>query len=300
MESQKPSGSLCIPLFRPNEDFFSNLQSFLSQNFFIELIIIETIEGNSSPNNKERIIQIATSFGVKLRYQQCEKSEFTHGTSRNSLFELSSCNFVVFVTQDIEFAPNLELRSLISQFDTDGLDAISVRHYTRSPVFTNVFDQMFTTLSQIDYTNCQPRSVLWWSHNFAIYKRETILSLKFPEISFAEDLYWAKLARSNGFRLKIILNQGIVHQNLDSIGESYRRGILEAMGHFEGHLTLGLTVSKLPLLKRFLFIFQSGLRLVSKLTLKSFLGDYRLILGYVFQQIGFSIQWNALVKSRVN
>lgn len=287
--------ALCIPLYYPSRSFFENLSSFLEKNQISELVIIETLEDFSKSNFKEQIDEIARSRSVKLIYGYCGKSDFRHGNSRNNLFKNSSSQYVIFTTQDTIFANTIKIEELVHKLSSQDLDGICVRHFTNSQLFTKVFDGMFSNLSSIDYTSCASESILWWSHNFVIYKRSAIEALPFPDISFAEDLYWAKSARTRGMRLRIDFSQGVRHQNIDKLQEVLNRGKLEARGHFEGHLLSYYPRIKFRLLPNFLSITFLSIKLISKLRFGTLLLDVKLARNTILQQCSYVFKWNSLV-----
>jgi len=121
--------------------------------------------------------------------------------------------------------------------------------------------------------------------------------LPFPEISYAEDLYWAKSARTSGLKINIFFRQGVFHQNIDSLRQSFKRGKLEAKGHFEGHLFSGFTPVKLNFMSEALSITILSVKLISKIRFIAFFQDFRLVLNMILQRYGFILKWNNLVIS---
>jgi hypothetical protein len=290
--------SVCIPIYKPQEDFFVKLLVFLEKNIISELVVIETVDAFGSDTCEERLLKITNSLRISLIHSTCVKETFNHGKSRNDLFNQTSCEYIIITTQDSDLTHNVNLEVLLDYFKLNKLDALCLRHYSSSPLFDRVFEEMFTELSSIDYANCSASSIGWWSHNFALYIRESIELLPFPSVSFAEDLYWAKLAREHGLRLAIFFQQGVVHLNRESLRSSYSRGKLEALGHFEGHIMSGMKTLEYPFWRIILKTFSEGIRQFTFLRLGSLCSDLNLLVTHRLQRFTFLITWNSLARNR--
>lgn len=229
--------ALCVPIYQPNDEFFTELKKFNSGQFKIGLIILETL---SSPAEHERIIHSLKLLEDNFSYitiETIDKKDFNHSTSRNRLVKIAeSADFLIFTTQDVVMPENacqvtfLEVSRMIQQ----NLNAVCFRH--ESPIFAMnfVFDNIFKNLPYDKYLNGTSKDIYWWSNNFAIYKKSNLQSLPFPEsVSWAEDLAWAKLARQRKLRLRVITNVAIKHLNDDSVFVAYKRGIDNGKGIYE-------------------------------------------------------------------
>jgi len=294
----KHSISVCIPIYAPHEDFFVKLALFLRNNNISELIIIETLDNSRVSRSKERLLKIANSQRISFKYSTCDKESFKHGNSRNDLFRKTSSDYIIITTQDADLSYNVNLEVLLAYFIENKLDALCLRHYSNSPLFEGIFEDMFAQLSLIDYTNCSAKSIGWWSHNFALYKQESVAALPFPSISFAEDLYWAKEARERGLRLAIYFQQGVLHLNRESFGSSYSRGKLEALGHFEGHVLSGIKTLESPLSSILVKTMKEGIMQLKFVRLGSIRSDFRLLITHRLQRFAFLITWNSLSRNR--
>jgi hypothetical protein len=140
---------------------------------------------------------------------------------------------------------------LLENLDLDGL---TVRHQSPFTAFNNVFVRLFAGIQHDSYADKELALGLFWSNNYSIYRTTTLARIEFPKINFAEDYYWAILAKSAGCKLYLDNSQAISHLNSETFSSAYNRGLQEALGHFEGRRLVSLIEDpkQMPLISAFI------------------------------------------------
>jgi glycosyltransferase involved in cell wall biosynthesis len=238
-----PIISICIPIYKSDSNLFELIEDFsnrLENNF--ELVILETIENKGDQGIEERL-RLNFPY-TKISYQNILKSDFSHGKARNQLVLMSSTKYVLLTTQDIRIERWENFQEIICALEKNSIDAICAIHVPNKTAYSKLFHKMFKELLKINLDEVLPSKFPWWSHNLALYSKESLTFLPFTDIAYAEDLLWAKQARALNFRLLITDAISIKHFNTEGLLQSYKRGLIEGRAHFQRNAILGIPNDK--------------------------------------------------------
>jgi hypothetical protein len=220
--------SFCIPIHKPEKEFFEQLEFLLESDIGIirEYVIVET--ESSYPSSESRLKSIfLRSPDIKLQYVKIKKSRFSHSATRNMMARQAESIYVAFTTQDVKFPLDFleHLKLIPDKMSRLGISAIAIRHESATSVMNDSFNDMTRNFSCENYFEGNPLNLNWWSNNFAIYNREALCVLPFPDsVSWAEDLAWAKLAVARGHRLDLYTGTCVFHLNDDDFKTAWNRG----------------------------------------------------------------------------
>jgi glycosyltransferase involved in cell wall biosynthesis len=289
--------SICIPVYNPDKKLTSLLQNLIQTGLIHEVVIIETIDKSSNDQLRADLHEIRKTTGVPIVHEFIKKIDFNHSKVRNSLISIAQNDVLIFCTQDIEIDSSFNLKSLVHEFEN--FDALSIAHTSDVQSFSYIFKQMFNRISKSHYSDSA--EVVWWSNNFCIYRQSILKLLPFPNISYAEDLYWAKSAVTQGFKLKVSDSQTIKHLNQDTIQEAFKRGKLEASGHIDGHRLLGMPTSRHRLIRDWLrSVFLHFLKSFRYIEISQIMREFNAHRNHAVQYYSFLCEWNALMNASNN
>jgi len=233
---------------------------------------------------------------IDLKYHYISKDKFSHSDSRNLIVGLATAPFLAFTTQDVLFPENFLdfLCQAIHHMEVFNISGMAIRHESPYAVMNDFFINLTRNLNLNSYLMSDPLGINWWSNNFAIYPREVLLKLPFPaEISWAEDLGWAKLAATKGLALSIFTNTCIYHLNNDSVFGAWQRGKDNARGMLDVHRFLALELPKYSLLNN---VFKELLALL-KVEIRSSLRNASLVRSFPLV-LKFALLWTIQSYSR--
>ena len=216
----------------------------------LQVIIAETIDNGEVGLDLEALKLELGMADDQFIYFKVQKNDFQHGQTRNLLAKQANAKYLIFSTQDTFPLPILNLARSTRLLDNLELDGLTVRHQSPYGAFKNVFEGLFAGIQQDSYADKEMVTALFWSNNYSIYRALTIEKIGFPNLNFAEDYYWAILAKSAGCNLYLDNFQAISHLNIDTYASAYNRGRQEALGHFEGRRLVCMQDNKnqIPLL----------------------------------------------------
>jgi rhamnosyltransferase len=181
-------------------------------------------------------------------------STFNHGLTRNLGVDLSKGEFVLMTVQDALPVENTFLEELIKGFKDDsvvavcGLQVVPALsdtsplswHRPISPPEISYYE--FDNLSAFDSLGPQEkRYVCRWDDVCAMYRRSVISKLRFPEISFGEDMAWCKEALRRGYKICYHPAAKVYHHHHESGDILYRRFFAE---YFSAYQLFGLLPTK--------------------------------------------------------
>lgn len=243
--------SICIPVYKPEEQLFELLKTFERLlNIPYEFLILETLENHQVSDLESRLKDQFKS--INLVYSTVAKKDFAHGVSRNVLFSMSQGDWIIFTTQDINLLRLGNVAKLITRLEHHGISAISAIHAPPGRAFRPLFTKMFDSLLATDFQKVMPSEFPWWSNNFAIYSAKALRTLPFYQAEFGEDLLWAQLATSLGFKLEVTDQVIISHFNKEPISSAYKRGHLEGKSLYEKNIIVHQPNSKPRPIRHFL------------------------------------------------
>lgn len=286
------SASVCIPVYRPDKKLSILLWNLIDRGLINEIVIIETLDFSPDPELQIMLDTMRDNTEVQIKHDYIQKPMFNHSKVRNSLVSIASNETLIFCTQDIEIDELFDLKLILNDFKN--YDALSLAHSSHLQSFSYIFKNMFDVICETEISS--QSEVVWWSNNFAIYKKSLLIELPFPNIDFAEDLYWAKLAARNGFKLKVSNVQLIAHLNNDTLASSFERGRLEAVGHLAGHRLLGIPTQRQKLLKSWLkHEIGMAYKSIWKMKILQFKSEIIAHRNHSIQYYSFLREWNSLL-----
>ncbi|MDR1521333.1 MAG: glycosyltransferase [Streptococcaceae bacterium] len=231
MYSGKKIG-LFIPTFNGEKEIKYLLEQIKnSADLFDQKLAIDS---NSTDNTVHLL------YDANFRVQTIKRENFTHGrVRRHALEELSICDYIVMVTQDIKPFDNAFLK-LVEFIDTHKKMAsaygrqlveekIGTLYEARSRKFNYPDQDMVKSKNSINKLGIK---TIFQSDAFVVYNVKIVQKLgSFPKtICFAEDQYMAAKAILNDYTVGYTSKAIVYHQHSFSLFEEYRR--FKAAGRF--------------------------------------------------------------------
>lgn len=222
--------SIIIPTLNGGEIFRQCLTEIRAQKYpgKVELIIVDS--GSSDGTQ-----QVAESFGAIIR--QIDKKEFSHSKTRNEAVVLATQKKIIFMVQDaIPVNDNWLLilskaldgdNSIVAAYgrqiphaDADLYARFEVEHHSEYLGFVPKIQDLDSEESFVNLGYDDVLRNVRLDNVCAIYRAEVLRKIAFPEVSFAEDLAWAYLVMSKGF--KILYHPDIVVRHSHNRPPEYR------------------------------------------------------------------------------
>ena len=281
----------------PTELELINILGLAKHPLVSELVVIETCLDQGLDDNYRKLLDMCIEQNISLKYDKILKSRFNHGSVRNQLFGMCSEAFVCFTTQDVIFPKSLDLFSLVRTIQVQGLDGICLRHASHYPSFNQLLESLFTSLASEQLKALDGMGINWWSHNFAIYRHDLLRKIKFLDIPYGEDHYFKIQADAAGYKLRVIFSSFIIHQNIEAFNMAWRRGKLEAKGHFLAHQILKFHPKSFGVYHYFYSLFQNFkyVKLVQNPIQIAI--DLHFLSKLSLGRLAFYVQWNQFCKN---
>jgi rhamnosyltransferase len=173
-----------------------------------------------------------TARSAGFQVLSIRRSDFNHGRTRQmAVEELSSCDLLIFMTQDAVLADPDSLRNLLAPFAEPDVAAVCGRqlpHPSAGPIeaFARVFN--YPARSEIRTRQDVARLGLkaaFFSNSFAAYRRSALLSVGgFPaDVIMAEDMYVAAKLLLSGAKLAYAADATVYHSHGYSLGAEFKR-----------------------------------------------------------------------------
>lgn len=171
--------------------------------------------------------------------ESIRRSEFGHGLTRNRLAELSSAEFLVFLSQDATPTTDAFLESMLRPFSDPtiggviarvlpgpGDDPLTVRTVMSSP---EASDQPSTKRwsdpeAYASMSGKERAELLRFNNVASCIRREAFEAIPFPEVPFGEDFAWAARAMAAGW--------GIHFEPTAVVHHAHRYGPLAALRRY--------------------------------------------------------------------
>lgn len=199
-----------------------------------------------------------------LRLHQIPNSEFGHSKTRQLGAELVDGDIAVFLTQDAVPMDNLWLQNLVENFSDKDVVGVCSRVLPRRDA--NVLKKIEVmsdlsarserieaqlgdneTDSDLSFGEKRRRYYFFNDVSSAI-RRKFLLENPFPDVEFAEDVEFAKVALSKGKRIVFEPTSAVLHSHKYEILKTYKRNFVDAIYHREF-----LGVKSVPSFYRFIF-----------------------------------------------
>lgn len=229
--------SVVIPVKNGGELLIDVLKQVLNQQtpWPFEVLVIDS-------GSSDRSVQNARALGVKVH--EIPPEAFGHGKTRNLGVELSTGEFIVFITQDALPVDQNWLVNLIEATDSQANVAGAFgRHQAypdAGPVVTQELQTHFqgfgdkTVIVQMDdperyRQEAGYRQFLhFFSSNNACIRRSVWQKIPLPDADFAEDQLWAKAIIEAGYAKAYAPTACVYHSHEFGVLESYRRAFDES------------------------------------------------------------------------
>ena len=202
--------SIIIPTYNGGKIFSKCLEMIRQQDYGgeIELIIVDS-------GSTDGTTELAEKAGAVVR--RIEKREFHHARTRNAALPLAKCDKVIFMVQDAVPCSNIwlsDLEEALSENDvvaayTDQIPHDDADIYARFEIESiskaRGEEPVLQYLDSPESFNKMPYDKAYRTISLdnvcAIYRKELLINIPFPEVDFAEDLAWAFKNMLLGHRL---------------------------------------------------------------------------------------------------
>ena len=221
-----------------------------------------------------------------FRVETIDRSEFGHGRTRNRLAEISSAEFLVFLSQDATPTSKVFLEALIKPFDDPTIGGVFAR------VLPNPDDDPLTarTVLSAPEASDQPMTRRWsnpeayasmsgveradllrFNNVASCVRREVLGAIPFPEVPFGEDFAWAARAMAAGWGIHFEPTAEVQHAHRYGPLAALRRYRTDAVFHREFHGTV-LRPNLFSVLKGSLYEIKEDVKHVGALVRRRSLG----------------------------
>ena len=229
MHETQPLISVIIPVKNGDPWLDRTIPAILGQQLAspFEIIVID------SGSTDDSLTQLAR-YPVKI--VSIDPAEFNHGATRNRGARLSKAEYVVMTVQDAEPADEHWLQNLLDGFTDETVAGVCGQQIVPHDPDKNPVD-WFRPISppgRRSYRFSDPaafnalpaaekRSICSWDNVNAMYRRDILLELPFPAVSFAEDALWAKAALLAGHTIVYNTAARVKHYHFETPDYIFKR-----------------------------------------------------------------------------
>ena len=235
--SQSYKASVVIPVKNAGRLLNDVLTAVLKQQtpWPFEILVIDS----GSRDGSQTLVRL-----LDIRLHEIPCGQFGHGRTRNLGAELTTGEFVVFITQDAWPTDDHWLANLVAAAelspDTAGAFGRHIAYPEHGPVLEHELAEHFAgfgstansvRLDDIDRYRRDPgyRQYLhFFSSNNACIRRSIWQRIPLPEVDFAEDQLWAKSIIEAGYAKAYAPDACVYHSHKFGLVESYRRAFDES------------------------------------------------------------------------
>ena len=228
----KPRISIVIPVKNGSQTIVECLEGILSQTLIdqTEIIIIDS-------GSTDGTLDLILPYNVKLI--KIEPKIFNHGTTRNFGVRHSEGEFVVMTVQDAIATDNNWLETMLSHFNDPEVAGVCgqqiVPHhpdknphewyrpqsFPKSKTFQFKDKKVFDTLSPEEQ-----KSACSWDDVNAMYRKSVFQKIPFQSLAFGEDMFWAKQALEQGYKLVYDSAAQVAHYHFQYPEYTYKRTLI--------------------------------------------------------------------------
>lgn len=259
VELEKPrqavKASVVIPTLNGGELLLKVVDAVLAQQapWPFELLIIDSGSTDGS---------LAQLQAKSVRIHSIPKSEFSHGGTRNLGVELTTGEYVAFLTQDALPADQSWLFNLVSTLEHEpkaaGAFGRHLAYPEASPFVQRDLEGHFNNLAkyplyldkETDAERFSTGEAAWrqvlhfYSDNNSCLRRSVWQQIPYPVIEYGEDQVWADLIIKAGYKKAYAINAVVYHSHDYDERETFERSQIEAKffyRHFNYVLLAGQT-----------------------------------------------------------
>lgn len=209
-----PLISVVIPTKNGEKTIDNCLKSIFSQQcqHGFEVIIIDS-------GSTDNTLKIAKQYPVKIHH--ISPQQFGHGRTRNLGVQLSRGEFIFFTVQDASLSTTSFFATAVKHFTNTKVAAVGGKQIVphdadKNPLqwYRPVGKPTVQILTPQTYSHMDPREKFFYArldNVAAMYRRDILLLLPFPDVDFGEDLLWADQALSLGWEIIIDHNLQVFH-----------------------------------------------------------------------------------------
>ena len=227
--SYKPLVSVVIPVKNGAATIRECMQGIFSQTLAgkTEVIVIDS-------GSNDGTMEILKEYPVIVRSIRPE--DFSHGNTRNLGASLASGELIVFTVQDAVPAGNTWLETLIKHFEDPSVSGVCGQQIVAHDPAKNPL-QWFRPASlpevrrvKVENFSSLPNKtkhqMCRWDNVNAAYRRSTLRSIPFRNVSFGEDALWAHDALQMGHTLVYDYNARVFHYHHQDFSFYFRRSYI--------------------------------------------------------------------------
>jgi len=218
-----PKASFILPTRNVENNIGKLLESIFSQNYDGE---IEVLVMDSST---DRTPEIAKNYPVEL--VRVEPEDYNYGGTRNLGASITSGEFLVFLSTDIEIRDENWLAKLLRHFRDEKVAGVYGRQVPKenaNPMekffLQEVYPEKSFTLYYNEKKKIKPRNGFFFSNVNSAIRRKVWEKIKLPEMLKSEDWEWAKRTILNGYKIVYDSTAVVYHShnyNLKTVFREY-------------------------------------------------------------------------------
>ena len=215
---------VCIPTYHPDEKYFRLIRGLAKQKKAVNRILVINTDRKGYPEGK--------NFGtIAPEVSHITPEEFDHAATRTRLFEQSTGDYVLFMTQDAVPVDDRLITSLLSAFadpkvavayarQMPSKDCDAAERFTRR--FNYPAEGIIKTKDDLETMGIK---AFFCSDVCAMYRRKTFEQLGgFPERAiFNEDMFYARKVLNAGYRIAYVAEAKVIHSHNYTYLQQLRR-----------------------------------------------------------------------------
>ena len=240
--SNKYKASIVIPTYNGGSLLRTVLESQATDTRDFQCLIIDSGSQDETLNICEEFMNHITSFAV----YKIPKSEFQHGYTRNLGVDLSSAEFIAFITQDAIPANEKWLYNLVNSLDSTpnaaGAFGRHIAHddadsFTKEELKNHFkgFDKFPVSMSlatdkqKIISDSQDWRKILhFYSDNNSCLRKSVWEELPLPCVPYGEDQLWADMIVRHGYEKLYVKDAVVKHSHNYDSRETFERAKTES------------------------------------------------------------------------
>jgi rhamnosyltransferase len=202
-----PTVSIVIPVYNGMSWLPESIPLFLGQHYpgKFDVLVIDSGSDDGS-------VGFLQSFH-SIHVIEINHSDFNHGRTRNLALKHVASDYLLFTVQDAKPRDLNWLRNMMAVALKEGCEAVCGGQAVE-PHFDNNPMEWFQPVNKTEWevVTCNPEKfreanaqlqsqMCGWDNVNALYSRNILEQVAFPERVFGEDMAWAKAALNRGFKI---------------------------------------------------------------------------------------------------
>lgn len=244
MENEKIDVSVVFLTYNGLSDHFEETLEMVRKQKTRNSVEIIVIDSGSKDGTVEFVKK-----QKDIRLHEIPNSEFGHGKTRQLGAELAQGDFVVFLTQDATPANDLWLQELVDNFMDADVVGVCSRVIPRESacllkkieVNNDLSGRTKKIVAKIEDKNefdklsfSEKRAQYYFFNDVSsCVRRSYAIEKPFPDVPFAEDVEFAKIALRNGKKIVFEPSSVVCHSHDYAMKQTYKRNYVDAEYHRE-------------------------------------------------------------------